>query len=263
MSNIINFPDSNEGQTKWTWIVPSISNDYPFQCLQQFTYVSGVQVFKKMKNKNAPLIGLPNFLLTGLVFTYQLAKVYDPIHINEPPVVITLYVYFDCRSAQIKCVAVSTKATNKVDFYSFLDNLYNQRLIKTPPGYHLPNVPKNKPILLVPKEYAKNIVIDNLTMTKHIPIVINPFFWKDRRTPQAIKQLLLFLTNQKEDELLKEGLNKIPTKIMGLVNMYNNAIHKKLGKLNERDNRNFTPEDVQKLQENVDWNSTKSIIIKS
>jgi hypothetical protein len=244
------YPDLNEGKNKKTLVLPSHSSQFPFKTVAQSCYVSGMQVYDETKK-----IGLPNFLLSGVILCYQLPKIYHPI-LNHV-LTITLYIYFDCATAQVRCFTVCFNTSNKIDIYSFINYLYVNKILTPPLRFNLP-LPKGRAIILVPPRYFKSEVLDHIYPTKNTIYKINPFFWKDKRMPLAIKRLNTFIhgnekniVKAKNGEILFENIKKV-------LSCYNYETLKNLNKLNKVPN--YSVEDGINLGMHLDWDNVKCSI---
>jgi hypothetical protein len=130
-TNLI-FSDLLEGKQKKTFVFPSINNSCPLKTISQYSFVSGMQVFNKTLN-----LGFPNLMLSGVIVVIQLTKIPHPVLLNLEPLTITLYLFFGCRSAQVRCMTISYKPPNKIDMYSFTNYIYSNHFFTIPAGLHL------------------------------------------------------------------------------------------------------------------------------
>jgi len=251
--NLSIFPDLNEGKTKITTKVinPLRSDLYPFKTMSQLCYVSGKQAYNHTKD-----IGFPNFLLSGFIFCLQWAKIPHPV-LNEM-LYITLYIYFDCRSGQVRCFTISYNQSNKIDMYNFTNYIFENNIFSTPPGFNLPGVPKTKAIILVPPNHHRTCIRDHIYVTKKTKLITNPYFW-DERTPPTLKVLHHLLIKKQKPEL-KYGLSETNKNLLEVIKRYNLWVHRKLDLLSKTPN--FDSEEAKIFMDNLDWESFNCTIIK-
>jgi len=248
------FPDLNEGITKKTIVIPPISNDIlPLKTFSQFCYVSGMQAYNQSKN-----IGFPNLRLSGFIICYELPKIPHPI-LNVEPLTITLYIYFDCSTAQVRCYTICYNKSNKIDMYNFTNYLYKNRILTTPPGLHLPGVPKTNAILLVPSNYFRNDIKNHFYLPKKTSFLLNPYFKRNKRTPKALKSLMDYFYCEQND-LIKGGLPLLPNKLREVLDKYNFYLHRRLYRIGKKPN--FGGEEVKIFYDHLNWESFKCTIIK-
>ena len=241
-TNLI-FPDEKEGITKKTIVIPPNSKFFPFKTFSQFCYVSGMQAYNQSKN-----IGFPNLQLSGFIFCYQLPKIPHPV-LNVEPLTITLYIYFDCLTAQVRCYTICYNQSNKIDMYSFTNYLYKNRILTAPPGLHYQGIPKSNAILLVPSQYFRKNIRNHFYLPKKTCFLINPYYKRDRRTPKALKSLMEFFYHEQND-LIKGGLPLLPNKLREVINKYNLSIHRRLYLLSKKPN--FGGEEAQFFYDHLD-----------
>jgi len=249
-TNII-FPDLNEGKTKLTIVLPSHSR-FAFKTTPQLCYVMGMQVYNKTLN-----IGLPNIMLSGVILNYELFKIPHPV-LNEF-FTVTLYIYFDCVNAQVRCYTVCFNKSNKIDLYNFTNYLIKNQILVYPFGFnHI--LSSNKAVILAPPTYFKHGVMDHVYLNKNTLYTINPFDWKDKRMPGAIKKLGIFISTQRNNIKELNNHTAILASVNKLLRGYNYIILKDLNRLSKASN--YSDYEAQKFTDSLNWDSHKCIIIE-